>query len=218
MSKAYLQYLENSLKNREVIDLTRDSDSDDASISDSDSDEYEGILGPRSKKVRIPVIESNATNDVDREKVYISPSTLGQDTGLGLFAKKQFKVNDYICSYLGNIIPTDTENDYESDYVLMYDNTHSIDSDDPASCYARYANDAITSSKINSRFSVRRGVIALCLRATKTIKAGDEIFVSYGDDYWKCDKFFYLPANLQKTLLRRNADDTTYKARIDSLR
>lgn len=216
MSQAYLKYLENSLQHREVIDLTHDSDSDDASISDSDSEEYEGILGRRTRKVGIPVIESNVTNDVDRENVYISPSTLGPNAGLGLFAKKQFKVNDYICSYLGTIIPTDTENDFESDYVLKYDNTYSIDSDDPSSCYARYANDAITSSKINSRFSVRRGVIALCLRATKTIKAGDEIFVSYGDDYWKCDKFFHLPVNLQRTILRRN--DLNYKARIDSLR
>jgi hypothetical protein len=217
MSKAYIiKYLENSLKNREVIDLTHDSDSDNASISDSDSDKYDGVLGPRTKKVRIPVIESNATNDADRENVYLSSSTLGPNAGLGLFAKKQFKVNDYICSYLGTIIHTDTENDFESDYVLKYDNTHSIDSDDPTSCYARYANDAITSTKINSRFSVRRGVIALCLRATKTIKTGDEIFVSYGDDYWKCDKFFHLPDNLQKTILRRN--NAEYKARIDRLR
>ena len=55
-------------------------------------------------------------------------------------------------------------------------------------CFAKYANDAeglgITSFKNNAEITLDEDD-EVCIKATKTISSGEEIFCSYGKSYWK---------------------------------
>jgi hypothetical protein len=152
----------------------------------------------------------------DSNRVYLAASKLGPNVGLGLFAKIDFNIDDYICAYLGEIVPTDRNKEFDSDYRLEYNKEWTIDSTDPHSCYGRYPNDPILKNLVNARLSNRRKVIEACVKATKPIKAGDEILVEYGDNYWKSKKFFKLSHKLQRVLLNRN--DKEYKESINDLK
>ena len=95
--------------------------------------------------------------------------------------------------YTGDLKPNDPNDDTLFPYALRINEHLMIDADKPARhSVAGYANNCRTINKKsgqckgnNARFSVniqaRRGWIV----ATKTIHPGDEIFVSYGADYWK---------------------------------
>lgn len=108
---------------------------------------------------------------------------------------------------------TEQYKEFDSDYKLQYDKQFTIHSTDIHSCYGRYANDPIKNTLVNARLTNRNNVVEV--RATKSIKAGKEIFISYGDDYWKSKQLFKLPINLQKLILRRN--DSEYKDYISNL-
>ena len=54
-------------------------------------------------------------------------------------------------------------------------------------CFAKYANDAkgFTTSKYKNNAKITLDNDGnVCLKATKKIKAGEEIFCSYGKAYW----------------------------------
>jgi hypothetical protein len=167
----------------------------------------------------IPIINehySTIDNVYDSDRVYLAPFKLGPNAGLGLFAKIDFEFDDYICAYVGNIVPTEPDKEFDSDYRFQYNKKYTIDSTDSQSCYGRYANDPIKIASINATLGPRRDVVEACVRATKSIKKDLDIFISYGDDYWKSKQFFKLPINLQKTLLRRNGSE--YKEYINTLK
>ena len=68
------------------------------------------------------------------------------------------------------------------DYVLCH-GKHCWDGRNPKSTISRYANDCHGSSfKCNSHFEIFKGVPWLV--ATRNIPPGQEIFCSYGKDYW----------------------------------
>ena len=140
--------------------------------------------------------------DDDNAKVEIRPSLLRgnnntNNVGNGLFARIDFKKGDIICCYDGILIETDIAQhpSHISDYIWKYNKTWSIDASNPSSCYGRYVNDAIKVSKINAKIKNVKQVIQAQLVATKKIKAGEEIYVSYGESYWK-DHLHYESLNL----------------------
>ena len=71
---------------------------------------------------------------------------------------------------------------YESDYMLE-DPAHDfiIDAADPKSCLGRYANDSLSMKKSNCKFAFYDDPFSGYLQATKAIKKGEEIYVSYGN-------------------------------------
>ena len=152
----------------------------------------------------------------DSNRVYLAASKLGPNVGLGLFAKIDFKKDDDICAYIGDRVPTERYEEFDSDYRLEYNKTWTIDSTDPHSCYGRYPNDPILINLVNAKLSKRMKKIEAFVKATKSIKAGDEILVAYGDEYWKSKKFFMLSTNLQRVILNRN--NSEYKEIINKLK
>jgi len=55
-------------------------------------------------------------------------------------------------------------------------------------CFAKYANDAkgLTNSTFKNNADISLDdADNVCLKATKNIKAGEEIFCAYGKPYWK---------------------------------
>ena len=112
--------------------------------------------------------------------------------GKGLFTKRDIKKGERIVEYLGEII-TEAECDRRAEkdqygYIFFINKSRCIDAFHTPEAIARYANDAKGLSRIkglnnNCCYSIyqNRGWI----EAEKNIKAGSEILVSYGAEYWR---------------------------------
>ena len=124
-------------------------------------------------------------------KLVVKKSTI-PGSGKGLFTKRDIKKGERIIEYLGEIITEAecnrrAENNF-SGYVFYISKRKCIDAYSDHKALARYANDArglirIKGIKNNCCYEIwkNRGWI----NAEKNIKAGDEIFVSYGAEYWR---------------------------------
>ncbi len=121
----------------------------------------------------------------------IKKSTL-PNAGKGLYTERDIKKGERFIEYLGEII-TDKECEKRAEkdkygYAFSINKKKVIDAFNTPEALARYANDARGLVKIkglsnNASYEVwkNRGWI----KAEKNIKAGSEIFVSYGAEYWR---------------------------------
>lgn len=118
---------------------------------------------------------------------YIAPSGI-QGAGKGLFTKKSFKRGEFIMDVTGpRLTPDEVAANYtDSNYLLELN-------DDSGDCievegYARYANDAegltSVSGLVNNAEFCSDEDHNMFVRATRSIKAGSEIFIAYGERYW----------------------------------
>jgi SET domain-containing protein len=124
------------------------------------------------------------------EYLYIETSQL-PNAGNGLFTAILLEKNDIISYFKGEIL-TNKEADKrikekKDQYFISLLNGSIMDSMQ-TDCFAKYANDAEGFS--NTLFSNNAKITLdeenkVCLIATKTIKANEEIFCSYGKKYWK---------------------------------
>ena len=118
---------------------------------------------------------------------YIAESRI-PGAGKGLFTKREFKRGEFIMDVTGpRLTVAEVETSHaDSDYLLELN-------DESGDCievtgYARYANDAegltvIPGVRNNSEFCSDEDN-CMFMRATRNIKAGTEIFTSYGENYW----------------------------------
>jgi SET domain-containing protein len=113
--------------------------------------------------------------------------------GKGLFAKRDFKKGERILEYLGEII-TDAECDRRAEehdqygYIFYISKKKCVDAYHTPEHLARYANDAKGLTKVkglnnNCCYSIYKQ--SGWIKAEKNIKVGEEIFVSYGAEYWR---------------------------------
>lgn len=109
--------------------------------------------------------------------------------GKGLFTTIARAKNANIIEYTGEHLDRNALNQrYPGDRLAVYamhiNRNHYVDARDPQrSSVARYANDCRRRACNNCRLSVYRGVITL--KANRRIAAGEELFASYGRDYWR---------------------------------
>ncbi len=125
------------------------------------------------------------------EDLEVKESTI-PNTGKGLFTKRDIKKGERFVEYLGEII-SEKECDARAEkdeygYMFFVSKNNCIDAFHRPEAFARYANDAKGITKIkgianNCNYDTykRRGWI----KAEKNIKAGTEILVGYGTEYWK---------------------------------
>ncbi len=118
------------------------------------------------------------------------------NSGKGLFTKRDIKKGERIVEYLGEVI-TEKELDKRAEndiygYAFYISSKKCVDAYYTPKELARYANDAAGIGRVkgirnNSIYEIwkNRGWI----KATRNIKAGEEIFVSYGAGYWKDIKY-----------------------------
>ena len=120
----------------------------------------------------------------------VKKSTL-PGAGKGLFTLRDIKKGKIICKYEGERITWDEaikRNDKnKGGYVYFINDRNCIDAYHYRNTFGRYANDAAGVGRIkgfrnNSTYDVVKNEVFI--RATRNIKAGSEIFVSYGRSYW----------------------------------
>ena len=113
--------------------------------------------------------------------------------GLGLYAERDFKKGEAIVKYDGEKITwkecvrrNEAQEEYGC-YYLYINKRRCIDAQYTLWAKGRYANDAAGMNRVaglrnNSRYEVVKGEVFIT--ASRNIKAGEEIFVSYGRSYW----------------------------------
>lgn len=118
----------------------------------------------------------------------VKPSTL-PNAGMGLFTNIFIPKGTRIVEYKGRITTwNDVKDDHENGYIYTVNNNHVIDAKKTLRALARYANDARGISRIkgmtNNCDYVNDGLKAY-IESKKDIQPGQEILVSYGDEYWQ---------------------------------
>lgn len=120
----------------------------------------------------------------------IGPSKI-RGAGQGLFAKKDFKNKELVTPYNGKMIDRAESDRTDSGYAVEINRNLFVDGRDTQSGFGRWPNDCRSRSKRmkqckgnNAKLAVDRVRRKVNVRATKKIKKGDEVYVSYGQHYW----------------------------------
>ena len=118
--------------------------------------------------------------------VHIKTSKI-TNAGDGLFTLKKINEGDFICWYIGCYVDKAMviNGYYDSDYLFTCRGGKLvIDAADPLSCFGRYANDSLSKRKTNCKFVTYENSFAAALIATKNIRKGAEVYVTYGSVFW----------------------------------
>lgn len=129
-------------------------------------------------------------------KLVVKESTI-PGSGKGLFTETNIAKGELVVEYTGDILTMKEVRERYGDeiqtapYLYFISYKKCVDALYNLDAVARYANDAngfvVTEGvKNNSEFANVRGVPYI--KATKNIRAGSEILVDYGGDYWKIKK------------------------------
>jgi SET domain-containing protein len=115
------------------------------------------------------------------------------NAGLGLFATQNFKKSRLITEYQGKLISraeaVNTENpSHICCLVAQHSYIDGLRIPRKGAGGGSFANDAMDSKKNNAKYTKRwrekMGRYVLYLQATKDIRNGEEIYVSYDKTYW----------------------------------
>ena len=107
----------------------------------------------------------------------IRASTIA-NAGLGVFVCKDIPAGAYIDAYTGNLLSIAT-----SLYYFQIDDGIGIDAGSYPRCYMAMLNDGF--EKNNCEFRVDDETRQVSLWSIRDVVAGEELFVSYGNDFWK---------------------------------
>ena len=135
-------------------------------------------------------ISINIIEAPESDYLYIEASQI-KNAGKGLFTAIDIYKDEIISLFKGEIIDnkeaeTRAQQNKDRYFINLLDGTimDSMHTD----CYAKYANDAEGLSESNFK---NNAAITLdddnnvCIKATKNIEYGEEVFCSYGKPYWK---------------------------------
>lgn len=129
------------------------------------------------------------TNDI---KLVVKNSTLPQ-AGKGLFTRSFIPAGTLIIEYKGRVTTWNEVKEKEADnaYIMYVNRNHVINALPYKKALARYANDARGIGKIkglrnNAVYATVKNRVYI--KATRDIKAGEEILVDYGKSYWQTMK------------------------------
>jgi uncharacterized protein len=126
----------------------------------------------------------------ESDYLYLEPSQI-MGSGQGLRTAIAIFKDEYFAQFEGELLTQKQANERaeagQNGYFISLLNGKILDSKNTP-CFAKFANDAeglIKSDfKNNSKITLNQQN-KVCLMATKKIKAGEEIFCSYGKKYWE---------------------------------
>lgn len=115
-------------------------------------------------------------------------------SGKGLFTTKDIAKGDIVCEYEGEkltwkeCLKRNQDQKGKGGYYFFITNKNCVDAQYTLSALGRYANDAAGPGRVaglrnNCVYEVQKG--KPYIKATRNIKSGSEIFVSYGKEYWE---------------------------------
>jgi SET domain-containing protein len=115
----------------------------------------------------------------------IKPSNI-KNGGNGLFSLQNIPNETMIGYYIGDVL---SGNNKVTDYSFQISKKYFIDAKEFPRCYIAMINDATNSQFVNNcEFRIIEKKIKknnkICLYSIKDIKRCDELFASYGDEYW----------------------------------
>lgn len=180
-------------------------------------------------------METGIYYELDKLNVYVKKSTI-PSAGNGLFAKRNFKKGEVVCRYEGPLLtPQEAaqKNPLDGSYLLQCDfNWDSrfgnddefirvIDASNQKSCYGRYCNDDIFSNGMVSPgdclYMKNENWGILELNAKRKIAKNEEIFFSYGVDYWmEPERVAHLEAAEIAHLRRNRSYDRWYREHVET--
>ena len=109
------------------------------------------------------------------------------DAGDGLFAARRFEAGAVLGEYRGQVLSLLQAYKLEDRDYLMGGfglNAH-VDARFALDAPARYVNDNFDPTKLNARFEKNKEAKRALLLATRRIEAGEEVYASYGESYWR---------------------------------
>ena len=143
----------------------------------------------KSSNTNLDHTQNNSIEALEEDYLYIKPSLI-EYAGNGLFTAIDLYKNEIISLFEGEII-SDIEAEQRakenSDRYFINLLSGGIMDSQNTNCFAKYANDAkgFATSKYKNNAKITLDDDGnVCLKATKKIKAGEEIFCSYGKAYW----------------------------------
>ena len=110
-----------------------------------------------------------------------------------LFLLEDAQAGDRVAIYTGDVLTAEQAAQSESAYLFRVNRNTILDAADPSHAVGRYINDGPMAGLVaNAAFGSGRyahvcrktGQPYVSIRATRPIKAGQEIYVSYGRAYW----------------------------------
>jgi len=115
----------------------------------------------------------------------IKPSNI-KNSGNGLFSLQNIPNETMIGYYIGDIL---SGNNKVTNYSFQISKKYFIDAKEFPRCYIAMINDAKNSQFVNNcEFRIIEKKLKknykICLYSIKDIKKSDELFASYGDEYW----------------------------------
>lgn len=135
-------------------------------------------------------IETNRIEALESDYLYIKSSQI-KNAGKALFTAIDIYKNEIISLFKGEII----DNEEAKKRALQNTDKYFINLLDDrimdsmhTNCYAKFANDAEGLSQSDFKNNAKITLDDdnnVCIKALKKIKAGEEIFCSYGKRYWK---------------------------------
>ncbi|KAL3912842.1 MAG: hypothetical protein SGPRY_008197, partial [Prymnesium sp.] len=107
--------------------------------------------------------------------------------GLGLFAARSFGEGETLGRYHGRVLSLLQAHQLEDKDYLMGGfgiNSH-VDARFSMGAEGRYVNDHFDKSRLNAKFVKNKETKTAILIATRPIHSGEEIYASYGENYWR---------------------------------
>jgi SET domain-containing protein len=141
----------------------------------------------------MPDLDKNTIDALEFDYLYVQESQI-QNAGNGLFSAIKIYKDEIIAFFKGEVLTQleveKREAKGEDKYFMILLNGAVFDCMH-TECFAKYANDASGFSKSNFKNNAKITLDDngnVCLMAIATIQAGQEIFCSYGQKYWKKHK------------------------------
>ena len=140
-----------------------------------------------SRPLREPY-RDNLKKDISRKHLHIKKSQL-PNAGKGLFTRVDIRKGDRIVEYKGRhqLWEEVKDQDGHNGYLLRMNRTMAINGLPSKNALGRYANDAAGNSRVKGLRNNSEYLIygkRCFIEATRTIRKGEEVFVSYGREYW----------------------------------